>query len=238
MRLSHKIRKLFTLDAYYSAKAGIRRWSYPLDAKPFLDAIDREGFEQLRARLGRPGEKVLPAKYLDLDEWMPTNVKRVRDLRLRKAPPRLRVLDIGCGSGYFLHIARCLGHDVLGLDLDTEPVFNETLRLLQIPRIVHAIISFQPLPDLGAPFDLITAHMTCFNRRADGSHWGVEEWDYFLKDASTRLTPTGRIQLDLNVLPDGRHMTPEVRQFFLSKGARVDRRRVFLPPRTQEAAVQ
>ena len=50
---------------------------------------------------------------------------------------------------------------------------------------------FQPLPDLGAPFDLITAHMTCFNRRADGSHWGVAEWEYFVKDAESRLTPTG-----------------------------------------------
>jgi SAM-dependent methyltransferase len=230
MRLAKKIRKIFSLDGYHSAKAGIRRWSYPLDPQPFIDAIDRDGFEKLRARFGKPGEKVLPEKYLDLDEWMPTNVKRVRDLRLQKAPPRLRILDLGCGSGYFLHIARCLGHDVLGMDVDSVPVFNETLRLLGIPRIVHAIHSFQPLPDLGLPFDLITAHMTCFNRRADGSHWGVEEWEYFLKDAGSRLTASGRIQLDLNVLPDGRHMTPELKQFFLGKGARIDRRRVYLPP--------
>ncbi|MEQ1851582.1 MAG: class I SAM-dependent methyltransferase [Chthoniobacteraceae bacterium] len=232
MRISQKIRKLFSLDGYYSVRAGIRRWSYPLDPKPFIDAIDREGFEKLRARFGKPDEKVLPEKYLDLDEWLPTNVKRVRDLRLPKAPPRLRILDLGCGSGYFLHIARCLGHDAVGMDLDTEPVFNETLRLLGIPRIVHAILPFQPLPEMGAPFDLITAHMTCFNRRADGSHWGVEEWDYFLKDAESRLTPGGRIQLDLNVLPDGRHMAPDVKQFFLGRGARIDRRRVFFPPRT------
>lgn len=232
MRLAQKIRKIFSLDGYYSARAGIRRWSYPLDPKPFIDAIDRDEFEKLRARFGKPDEKVLPEKYLDLDEWMPTNVKRVRDLRLPKAPPRLRILDLGCGSGYFLHIARCLGHDVVGMDLDTEPVFNETLRLLGITRIVHAILPFQPLPEMGAPFDLITAHMTCFNRRADGSHWGVEEWDYFLKDAESQLTPGGRIQLDLNVLPDGRHMAPDVKQFFRGRGARIDRRRVFFPPRS------
>ena len=234
MRLSQKIRKIFSLDGYHSVKAGIRRWSYPLDPKPFIDAIDRDGFEKLRARYGKHGEKVRPEKYLDLDEWMPTNVKRVRDLRLRKAPPRLRILDLGCGSGYFLHIARCLGHDVLGMDLDSEPVFNETLRLLGIPRIVHAIQAFQPMPDLDAPFDLITAHMTCFNRRSDGSHWGIGEWEYFLRDAESRLTSRGRIQLDLNVLPDCRHMTPEVKEFFLAKGARIDRRRIYLPPRSPQ----
>ena len=232
MRLSQKIKKIFSADSYHSVKAGLRRLSYPLDAGPFIAAIDRDGFAKLKARYEKPGEKVRPEKYLDLDEWMPTNVKRVRDLRLMKAPPRLRILDLGCGSGYFLHIARCLGHDVLGLDLDAEPVFNETLRLLGIPRVVHLIQAFQPLPDLGAPFDLITAHMTCFNRRADGSHWGVGEWEYFHNDATSHLTRTGRLQFDLNVLPDGRHMTPEVKTFFLAKGGRIDRRRVFLPPRS------
>ena len=105
------------------------------------------------------------------------------------------------------------------------------LALLKIPRVVHEIRAFQPLPDLGAPFDLITAHMTCFNRRSDGSHWGVEEWDYFMRDIEPRLTPTGRVQLDLNVLPDGRHMEDDVRDFFLGRCARIERRKIYLPPR-------
>lgn len=236
MRFSHKIRKIFNLDGFYSLKAGILRLSYPLDPQPFIDAIDRDGFAKLKARFGKLDDGLRPVKYLDLDEWMATNVKRVRDLRLKKAPPRLRILDVGCGTGYFLHIAHCLGHDVLGLDLDVEPIFTETLSLLGIPRTVHAIQAFQALPDLGDPFDLITAHMTCFNRRADGSHWGVEEWKFFLKDAESRLAPSGWIQLDLNILPDGRHMTPELRQFFIARGARIDRRRVYLPPHSTPAA--
>ena len=231
MTFAQKIRKALSRDGFHSLAAGIRRMTYPLGAEPFIAAIDRIGFERLRERHNVPGEKVLPSKYLNLDEWMKTSVKRVRDLRIKKAPPRLRILDLGCGTGYFLHVAKCLGHDVLGLDLDVEPVFTETLALLGIPRVVHAIHAFQPMPDLGAPFDLITAHMTCFNRRADGSHWGVEEWEWFLKDAESRLTSKGRLQFDLNVLPDGRHMTPEVRKFFRSKGARIERRRIYLPPR-------
>src|SRR5437870_1766565 len=99
-RILKNVRKFFTPDAYFSTKAALRRLSYPLDAKPFIDAIDREGFEKIRARYYKEGERVLPEKYLNLEEWFRTNVKRVRDLRLMKAPPVLRVLDIGAGTGY------------------------------------------------------------------------------------------------------------------------------------------
>jgi SAM-dependent methyltransferase len=230
MRLSHKLKKLLNRDAYESAKATLLRLSYPLDAKPFIDAIDRDAFNAIKERYFSPNDAVSPKKYLNLENWMRTNVKRVRDLRLRKAPPRLRILDIGCGSGYFLHIAKCLGHDVLGIDIDKEPIFRETMALLGLRRVIHRIEPFQPLPDTGAPFDLITAHMTRFNWHDDETPWGPSEWEFFLNDLASRLTPGGRLQFDLNALPDGRHMEPELRQFFLSRGARIDRRRIHLKP--------
>jgi SAM-dependent methyltransferase len=230
MRLSHKLKKLLKRDAYESAKATLLRLSYPLDAKPFIDAIDRDAFNAIKERYFSPNDAVSPKKYLNLENWMRTNVKRVRDLRLRKAPPRLRILDIGCGSGYFLHIAKCLGHDVLGIDIDKEPIFRETMALLGLRRVTHRIEPFQPLPDTGAPFDLITAHMTRFNWHDDETPWGPSEWEFFLNDLASRLTPGGRLQFDLNALPDGRHMEPELRQFFLSRGARIDRRRIHLKP--------
>ena len=230
MRFSHKVKKLFNLDAWQSTKAKLRRATYPLPAQPFIDAIDKEGFEKIRERYRQPGEKVNPKKYLDLDEWMPTNVKRVRDHRIKKAPPKLRILDIGSGSGYFLHILRCLGHDVLGMDIDIEPVFRETFALLKLPRLIHRIEPYQALPELGKPFDLITGHMTCFNRRADDTHWGKEEWEFFLNDLLKHLTPGGKIQFDLNPLRDGRHMEPALKKYFISLGAKIDRRKVYLTP--------
>ncbi|HEY5778586.1 MAG TPA: methyltransferase domain-containing protein [Terrimicrobiaceae bacterium] len=230
MRLSHKFQKLLNRDAYESAKATLLRLSYPLDAKPFIDAIDRDAFNAIKERYYNPNDGVSPKKYLNLENWMRTNVKRVRDLRLKKAPPRLRILDIGCGSGYFLHIAKCLGHDVLGLDLDREPIFRETISLLGLQRMIHRIEPFQVLPDTGPPFDLITAHMTRFNWYEEGTPWGTQEWEFFLNDLASRLTTTGRLQFDLNALPDGRHMEPELRRYFFSKGARIDRRRINLNP--------
>ncbi len=231
MTLAENLRKIFSADGWHSVMAGARRLTYPLGWRQFVKQVDPEGFAAMRAKYHVPGECLLPAKYLNIDEWMRTSVKRIRDLRVRKAPPRLRVLDLGCGTGYFLHVAKCLGHDVLGLDLDVDPVFTGMLAVLKIPRVVHAIHAGQLLPDLGAPFDLITAHMTCFNRRDDGSHWGAEEWEWFMKELDPRIAPGGRVQFDLNVLPDGRHMADDVRKFFLSRGARIERRRIYLPPR-------
>ena len=207
MRLSHKLKKLINRDAFDSAKATLLRLSYPLDPKPFIEAVDRgDVFNAIKERYFNPNDSVSPKKYLNLEDWMRTNVTRVRDLRIRSAPPHLRILDIGCGSGYFLHITKCLGHDVLGMDLDKEPIFRETIALLDLKRIIHRIEPFQRLPDIGAPFDLITAHMTRFNWHEDDTPWETAEWEFFLNDLASRLTSRGRVQFDLNALPDGRHM--------------------------------
>lgn len=228
VRLAHKLKKLGNSDWWHSARAALRRFTYPLETKLFLDAADREKFEVLRRRHSRPGLNTQHVKYLDLEDWMRRNVKRVRNQDIRKAPPRLRVLDIGSGAGYFLHVMRCLGHEPLGLDIDAEPLFRETFDALGLPRVIHRIEAFRPLPELGAPFDLVTGHLTCFNRRSDGTHWGRGEWEFFLGDLSSRLNPGGKMQFELNAVRNGCHMEDDLRVYFLSRGARVDRRKVYL----------
>jgi hypothetical protein len=228
VRLDHKLKKLGNADWWHSTRSAVRRLFYPLKAGPFVAAVDREKFDVLRERYYRPGFTTNPSKYLDLDDWMRRNVTRVRNQDIRPAPPRLRILDIGSGAGYFLHVVRCLGHEPLGLDIDEQPIFRETFAALDLPRVIHRIEAYQPLPDLGAPFDLVTGHLTCFNRRADGSHWGREEWDFFLGDLESRMNPAARTQFLLNALRDGRHMEDDLREYFLSRGARVDRRKVYL----------
>ena len=227
MRITQKIGKLFHPDGYRSAWAGMRRMTYPLRTSEFVEKLDRDGLKRIVEKYSVPGEKVRYAKYLDVAEWMPTNVKRIRDVRLFRAPPVQRVLDIGSGAGWFLFIAKCLGHDPIGLDIDVIPMYRETFALLELPRVLHRIEPYQSLPNLGARFDLITAHMTCFNLYPDGTHWGPEEWGFFLADLGKRLRPGGRVHLDLNPAPDGSHMASDLRKFFLKCGARVDRRRVF-----------
>lgn len=49
------------------------------------------------------------------------------------------------------------------------------------------------------------------------AEWAQEEWDYFLRDLCGQLHPGGRIEFELNPLPDGRHMEPALRWYFRAR---------------------
>jgi hypothetical protein len=77
----------------------------------------------------------------------------------------------------------------------------------------------------GGRFDLISAFSIAFNGHKTAQVWGPGEWEFLLNDLRERfLLPGGRIYLDLNPEPDGSFMTPELRAFFLARGAQLDRR--------------
>ena len=226
MRLSHKVGKLRSGQAFESAQRHLRRklldWrrGIRLDPGGLIKAIDAEQFETIRRRYvtEKPGSAWL--KYLDLETWMAINLRRVRDLELDRGSPK-RILDLGCGAGYFLFISRCLGHDVVGLDIDEAPIFGELMRMLGLERVIWRVQPFVPLPDWGTRFDLITAFMICFNGHKSPNLWRVKEWQFFLDDLETHLTPQGRICLGFNREKDGSLYTEELRQFLESRGARI-----------------
>ncbi len=231
MRFSHKLKKLTTGDALQSARHHVRRFllgrRWPTRPEPaaIMETIDRDKFEQIRARHGvkRPGPDA--PKYLDWQTWIEANVRRIRNLELDLGRRR-RVLDIGSGSGYFLYLCKLLGHDPVGLDIDTTPLFREMIDLLGVERIVWQIRPFVPLPDLGPKFDLVTAHMICFNDHKHPGLWGEPEWEFFLNDLATHLNPNGRVWLELNREYDGTFYTPELKAFFERRGARIVGQRV------------
>ena len=170
-----------------------------------------------------PGEE--PPKYLELPRWIDANLRRVRDLELDLGA-RKRVLDIGSGSGYFLYICSLLGHDAVGIDLDNYPMFTETTQLLGVQRSIWRVQEFVPLPDLGPKFDVITAHMMCFNGHKSEALWGPREWGFFLDDLSCHLTRRGRIWLELNREFDGTCYTAQLKEYFEKRGAEVKEGRV------------
>src|SRR5438132_824835 len=146
MRLSYKLKKVLGGEAYSSAKrhlkqALIGRAPLRLDANRIAKTIDSEKFERIYRRhaVKDPGDAW--PKYLDLKTWMEINLRRVRDLGLDLGG-RKRVLDIGCGTGYFLYICQYLGHHVLGLDLDEEPGFRDMIELLHLERRIWRIEAF------------------------------------------------------------------------------------------------
>jgi SAM-dependent methyltransferase len=185
MRLTHKLGKIFTGAAFESAGHHLRRFFLKnrapanLDAEAIMKTIDGDAFEMIRARYGVENPGGDPPKYLDWRVWLDANLQRIRNLELDLGPPR-RVLDIGSGSGYFLYICKLLGHDALGLDVPDVPMFTEMIRMLGVERVNWRISPYIPLPDLGRKFDVVTAHMICFNNHKHSNLCGVEEWYLFL----------------------------------------------------------
>jgi SAM-dependent methyltransferase len=106
------------------------------DAERDIDmALVRELEDAVRHRHNRvPGDA---SKFLDCRRWLPRNVERAFELELQHSVP-LTILDIGCGAGYFLLVARSLGHDVIGLDVPPDG-FADDLQRLVFPGLLRAL---------------------------------------------------------------------------------------------------
>jgi SAM-dependent methyltransferase len=203
LKLSKSIAKIGQPLTYRRAWRRARRVLHPVRIAPLLAKIDHARLASLQARYASSSPDA-PAmwrhysKYLDVEKHLRQNVERAQDLNIHRLPPQ-EILDIGCGGGFFLYVAKELGHHGLGLDVGDIPFFNDLVDLLGIDRTVYKITSFETLPDFGRQFDVITAFATAFQgSREDTWRWGEQEWDFFLTDLKTRLNPAGRIFLDLN----------------------------------------
>ena len=227
-KLPHKFWKLVNGESWASARRHtlglFRPKRFRLETKQVIETIDPRAFEQIRQRYAVEGPTEDWPKYLDLERWIGVNIRRIREIEVDLMRPK-RILDLGCGTGYFLYIAKLLGHEGLGLDLDELPMFDDLTRLLDVRRVIWEIKAFDPLPDLGK-FDLITAFLICFNRHKQVDVWGVPEWNFFLDDLAKHLTARGRVWLELNQEYDGTFYTPELKEFFQKRGAKIDRHRV------------
>jgi SAM-dependent methyltransferase len=120
------------------------------------------------------------SKYISLEYWLRVAVERFFAYNFFRLPSGSRILDIGCGSGYFLMAGKYLGYDMTGLDLDLDALYNEQIEFFGLRRINHYIKPGDYLPEFGSPFDLITGFMTGFNEYMNGKPWGEREWSEFL----------------------------------------------------------
>ena len=223
MKLHRKLAKLARPETYRRGWRRAQRSIFRLPFEPVLAGIDQRRLLEIQARYANSPY----AKYADVEHWLRVNRERVQDLKLHRASPQ-RVLDLGCGGGFFLFILKHFKHSVLGLDIDESPLFRELLEVFGVPRMVFRIERFQPLPNFQQQFDWITAFSIGFDRdHATNSRWGSREWDYLLRDLQSRLVPGGKIYLTLNPLPTGEYLTAELRDFFARRGADIERERVF-----------
>jgi SAM-dependent methyltransferase len=226
MKIWHKISKLAQPLTYRRAWRRAQRSIFRLPLGPLHAGIDQERLREIQQRYA--GAPAGYAKYANIDPWLRLNRERVQDLKLHRSPPK-RVLDLGCGGGFFLFILKRLGHSVLGLDVDQVSLYTELLNIFDVPRVVWRINAFEPLPDLGQKFDWITAFSINFNLCYPKERlWGPAEWDFFLLDLQQRhLAQDGRMFFGLNPTFGGNYYTPELHGFFLRRGADVERERIF-----------
>jgi SAM-dependent methyltransferase len=230
VKLSHKLGKLFQAESYARLRRRLRRRLHPVPLEPLLARLDQNRMREIEERYRDSDVGI--SKYARVPEFMKMNIERVQDLDLHRRPP-MDILDLGCGGGFFLYLAQQYGHRCVGLDVSWFPVFGELIELMGVDRRIWEIKAFEPLPDLGRKFDLITAYSTGFNRKADKTLWGPAEWDFFLNDLTNHLKPDGSVFFGMNPQEKGWYYSDELRDFFLSRGAEIERERVYFPRLTK-----
>ena len=209
---------------------------HPIPLRPLLAQVNQERLRKLKQELGNPPPEAPAswrhyAKYLELEKYLELNIRRVQDLNLHLTSPK-EILDIGCGGGFFLYVAQAKGHRGLGFDTGGIPVFDELIDLLGVERVIYRIEAFEPLPDFGRKFDLITAFSTAFHGGKDNSwRWGAKEWEFLVSDLEKHLNAGGQIFFGLNPAYGGEYYTQEILDVFQRRGATIERENVLFPPK-------
>src|ERR1700751_3008647 len=126
MKLSRKIFKFTKPLTYRRGWRRAQRSIFRVPLRPMLAQSDEARVREMQQRYANSTAGY--TKYANIEPWLRLNRERIQDLKLQRSEPK-RVLDLGCGGGFFLFIARNLCHSVLGLDLDRVPLFGELLEL-------------------------------------------------------------------------------------------------------------
>jgi SAM-dependent methyltransferase len=234
MKVSREMKNLVSGDVFRSALDHVRRLASPISAAPLLVRFESDDWRELEKRYAGDSERSKFGRRVQ--DWMRTSLERAQDLRLHRESP-LRILDLGCGPGYFLYVCSHLGHSATGIDIDRKLLFKEAAALLGVDRRIAPINPRQPLPRFGERFDLVTAYGICFDKVRSGKgsrrRWTVEEWQFFLDDIQDNvLHSNGRLVLSFNAPAHGSFIAPAVREMFLQRGGFIRRRTVLFKNRS------
>jgi len=182
--------------------------------------IDLDTFSKIHDRYQSVSPDPGFSKYLDLKTWLNINLGYALHLGLHRRPSA-SILDLGTGCGYFPFICRFFGHSVQTIDVDEVSMYRELTGLLQIPRTLHKITAFQPLPEFHTLFDVVTAFMISFNNHKQPDLWKEREWSFLLDDLTKRCAPKARVFFVLNQEADGKFCSAEIKSLFEKRGALV-----------------
>jgi SAM-dependent methyltransferase len=130
--------------------------------------------------------------------WYDEAMGIARDMGLHESEP-LRILDIGCGFGYFARACCDLGHHVLGLDTLNTMIYLAT-RALAIDLVSGGVEAYETLENV-SQYHLITTFGVNF-RYGKGRYWGTDEYRFLAKDLRSHIIHGGRWVLRPNQTDD------------------------------------
>jgi SAM-dependent methyltransferase len=192
------------------------------DLKKIMNKIATTSIHHTQVKYKEFEDEHLKAKYLNVKNYLPKNLKRAYKLKLHNSPP-INILDIGSGPGYFCYICNYFGHHSTALDSDDNPIFDDLIKALRITRKIETIEALKKLPNFHKKFDLITGFYVPFNcPKSAGEIWGIEKWKYFLTDiANNLLSENGRALFYLQPGNTGKHYNSELLNYFLNLDANI-----------------
>lgn len=150
-----------------------------------MNPIDSQTIEALAAKY--PDH--FCRKFCDWRYYLAQGRGVARELGLHDGPKQ-RILDLGCGFGYFVYAACELGHDAEGLELDT-PMHREAIAAVGVRCTYHQIRADNRLPAHLTGYDLVTCYGVTLHRD-DMSAWGWTEREVHARDVLDRLVAGGR----------------------------------------------
>jgi len=110
----------------------------------------------------------------------------------------LRIVDLGCGFGYFVRACSDMGHDTMGLDLPDPPMIERANEILGNRFISGRLRSIFKIPIDIQNVDIFTMFGVNLRHR-DGSYWKAQQYSYLTSDVCDRLKPGGRFIIRPNL---------------------------------------
>jgi ubiquinone/menaquinone biosynthesis C-methylase UbiE len=112
--------------------------------------------------------------------------------------PGQRLLDVGCGNGTAaVHLAKALGLDVTGVDIDTGQIAAAELQGNGLPAVRFLVADASRLPFANDEFDLVYTNKTTHH---------IPEWQRALAEMTRVLKPDGYLLYSDFVAPLGRRL--------------------------------
>lgn len=162
-----------------------------------LEKVDFYKYQEIQERHSRSRWR----KFFGVSKWVTSKYAKARELQLVNSESK-QILDIGCGPSYFALVCQPLGHQVVGIDVDNEPLYYEINELFRTDWLPQPVRPQQHLPDFGRKFDLITAMSANFPRKPNKKLFDLNDWEFFFDNLLEILNKNGHINLHLNKMTD------------------------------------